>query len=90
MPSFATAHTFCAFRDGPSNKGFLRTGQLTQCYFCAAYDYRKILATVIGIPKKKKKIRDGYAYAFKGDSIAISDLNQTYSTLLKNNRGIRP
>ena len=53
MPSFATAHTFCASQDGPTNLGFLRTiHYLYKGIFCAVHDY----AGKEDLGKSKKKI----------------------------------
>ena len=39
MPTFATAHTFCASRDGPSKSGFLTAMPAKERYFCAVCKY---------------------------------------------------
>ena len=39
VPTFATAHTFCACRDGPRKSGFLTVVPAKQRYFCVVYYY---------------------------------------------------
>ena len=40
MPTFATAHTFCASPDGPRKSGLLMAmSAKTERYFCAVYNY---------------------------------------------------
>ena len=55
VPHFASAHTFCASRDGPRSSDFLRTAPTNlKGFFCAIYitvRERKILGRSIEIEK---------------------------------------
>ena len=54
MPTFATAHTFCASRDGPRKSSFLTVAPAETDIFARFITTREkqILARVIGIRKE--------------------------------------
>ena len=53
MPPFATAHTFCASRDGPRKSGFLTAlPAKTEIFLRGLSREKKVFARVIGIGKE--------------------------------------
>ena len=57
VSTFATAHTFCASRDGPRKWCLLK-----QRYFCAVYNYAEKSKSCKGLLESEKKIRGNHAY----------------------------